>query len=104
MSDTLTLIGARQEAAARSHRRRYVGLMMSMTLLDAMLHVVFFAFSGRHDIILLHLPAEIALLVAANIGGALWIYRPIFAFMRGTGPATPWPRPGTSTVTVSMTC
>lgn len=87
MSDTLTLIGARQEAAARSHRRRYVGVMMSMTLLDAMLHVVFFAFSGRHDIILLHLPAEIALLVAANIAGALWIYRPIFAFMRGTGPA-----------------
>lgn len=89
MSDSLVLIGAAQEAAARRYRRSYVVLMMSMTLLDAVLHAVFYAFSGRHDIILLHLPAEIVFLIGANIAGALWVYRPIFQFMRGQGPSGP---------------
>ena len=87
MSDSLVLVGAAQETAARRYRRRYVALMLSMTLLDAVLHAVFYAFSGRLDIILLHLPAEIVFLFGANIAGALWIYRPIYRFMRGSGPA-----------------
>ena len=87
MSDSLVLVGAAQETAARRYRRRYVALMLSMTLLDAVLHAVFYAFSGRLDIILLHLPAEIVFLFGANIAGALWIYRPIYRFMRGSGLA-----------------
>lgn len=87
MTDSLVIMGAAQEAAATAWRRRYVGVMLSMTLFDVVLHVLFLVFSGRLDIILLHLPAEILLLIGANMAGALAIYRPIHHFLRGAGPA-----------------
>lgn len=89
MSDGLILAGAAQQVAATMWRRRYLALMLSMTLLDAILHILFLALTGRVDIILLHLPAEIVFLLAANIAGALAIYQPIHRFLRGEGPVEP---------------
>lgn len=81
------MLGAAQEAAAKLWRGRYVRLMLSMTLFDVVLHALFLIVSGRLDIILWHLPAEILFLGILNVAGALAIYRPIFHFLRGAAPA-----------------